>query len=196
MVRAILDGTKNQTRRVSGLDVINANPDRYEFIAIASGPGVPHFAFKDRQTGAQVLVKCKQGQPGDRLWVREAWAPVRDGAGAAWYRADMCEATLNSQPPGFRWKPSIHMPRATSRITLDVTGVRVERLQDISEADAMAEGIRRQAVGRWFSVAGLNGAGTTAHAAYALLWQLINGPQSWNENPWVWAIQFEKLGAK
>lgn len=89
-------------------------------------------------------------------------------------------------------RPSLHMPRWASRITLEVTGVRVERLQEISEADARAEGLST-APGGWWS--GADGqAGATPRAAFALLWNSINGADSWNENPWVWVVEFRRVG--
>jgi hypothetical protein len=185
MVRALLDGSKTQTRRVGGLEVINAEPNRYEFRGITSGPGAPHFAFHDRESGAQVLVRCRHGQPGDRLWVRETFGNLEgDGVPPEWsYRADTHDAVL---PP--RWTPSIHMPRAASRIDLEVTGVRVERLLDISESDAIAEGVEP-----------LTEPGAVfrpAASAYSDLWEQINGAGSWAANPWVWVVEFQKIKSR
>ena len=148
MVRALLAGTKTQTRRVCKLDVRSGMPE-------------PELA--------SLLRCCPYGVPGDRLWVRETWAPLTVGYA---YRAD----PVWNAPPADRWHPSIHMPRAASRITLEVTGVRVERLQDISEADVIAEGCPRQM---------LYGTGW-----YRDLWLKINGTGSWGANPWVWVIEF------
>lgn len=194
MVRALLAGTKTQTRRVNGLDVINAEPDRYEFIGITSGPGVPHFAFHDKKTSAQVLVKCPYGQPGDRLWVRETWRhrAIGEGASDAGQRTDyVYRATENVDGLAERWKPSIHMPRAASRITLEIVSVRVERLQDISEVDALAEGAPPShpsidRISREFGYADF------PRSWYAQLWEQINGPGSWDANPWVWVVEFRK----
>jgi hypothetical protein len=144
--------------------------------------------------------------PGDRLWVREAhmladrskgfdvthWNPgvtvgyLADGEG---------EWVDRALAAGCRKRPSIHLPRYASRLTLVVTEVRVERLQDISEADAVAEGIKR--FGDMFSVekiGGHNAGGTTAPAAFALLWNDINGPGAWAANPWVSATTFTVHG--
>lgn len=126
-------------------------------------------------------VLCPYGQPGDRLWVRETWAPVPSGP----CRPDnpvMYAATVE-KPHIWTWKPSIHMPRWASRITLEVTGVRVERLQDISNADCWAEGMcddnnpEQKLNRRWFSE----------------LWESINGPGSWEQNPWVWVVEFRRV---
>jgi hypothetical protein len=172
MVRAILNGSKTQTRRVvKGMALLWLRPDGFtpEFTALP-------------ENGL-----CPYGQPGDRLWVRETFQRFTDD-GEILYKAD---------PAGFeamneykrdecleaRWRPSIHMPRQLSRITLEITAVRVERLQEISEADAMAEGIPHSEVsppdmGRF----------TFRH-----LWESINGPGSWDSNPWVWVIEFRRV---
>jgi hypothetical protein len=137
--------------------------------------------------------------PGDRLWVREQFsgewnydacqAPPRtwDIEGPIWYWAD-------GNPPEGDWtkpKPSIHMPRWASRITLEVVGVRVERLNQISEADAIAEGIVAAPGGMWSGTEGQ--AATTPRAAYALLWDRINGPGAWDTNPFVVAVEFRRV---
>jgi hypothetical protein len=85
-----------------------------------------------------------------------------------------------------RWKPSIHMPRWASRITLEITAVRVERLQDISEADAMAEGVLIDGIGN------PGGPMRVSQRAFKIFWQVINGPESWAANPWVWVVEFRK----
>lgn len=128
--------------------------------------------------------------------MRETWGYHPDypeSARRVCYRAD-----IGHEHDGIRWRPSIHMPRLASRITLEITGVRVERLQEISEADAVAEGCARLPLqdgpGAWWSAdvdAGPALHGRTARDAYRLLWESINGPGSWGENPWVWVIAFK-----
>lgn len=210
MVRAILAGTKTQTRRV----VKQQPPAGHKWAGWCVHS--THKADEGKATwaaGSGPLLcdvrraACPYGQPGDRLWVREAHAIVPR---TAYAHSEGVQQTLRPDDPyehdaaiyregwtrskgGFKWRPSIHMPRWASRITLEITSVRVERLQDISEADAMAEGIRKQQVGQFYSVAGLGGAGTTARAAYALLWNKINGPDSWDANPWVWVVEFRRV---
>lgn len=190
MVRALLAGTKTQTRRVVKPEPTHFNP-----------AGVPRRA---KPEGPSTVITCPYGQPGDRLWVREThainphpselgltrdmipgtWDSAVAAAGRVIYAADPgAEIELD----GRQWRPSIHMPRAASRITLEITGVRVERLQDISEADAVAEGCqpqcehdedrRHQYTARW---------------AYEVLWDRINGRSSWGANPWVWVVEFKR----
>ena len=206
MVRAILSGSKSQTRRV-----VKPQPER-------SGDGVlmwgashrgMRFGVEGMDVPPGVLVRCPYGIGGDRLYVRETWMPdaPRDGtwAGVAFFG---CKGSpLSMIPAQYRtpehvihraswdghdmvgWKPSIHMPRWASRITLEVTGVRVERLQDISIADALAEGV---------DVHKDHWAKNRNHIcspvqAFADLWKSINGPDSWDANPWVWAIEFKRI---
>ncbi|HHM8950284.1 hypothetical protein ACM7U6_03520 [Pseudomonas aeruginosa] len=212
MVRAILEGRKTVTRRV-----VKPQPD---FLGSMVDPNTP---FKTLDAGLHARIICPYGEPGDRLWVRETWTDVNMcGAPALAYRADEDIRDLMEEP-GFlddrgafnyddprvkpypfacwyaeldraRWRPSIHMPRWASRILLEITAVRVERLQDISEEQALAEGVRgepcdhaRQAcadIGCW---------GDTAKGAFGFLWESLNGEGSWAENPWVWVVEFKRV---
>ncbi|AVR89052.1 hypothetical protein [Thauera aromatica] len=203
MVRAILEGRKTQTRRA--VKITNRTPG----LAACLQPADP--AWVRKKTAAEL---CPYGQPGDRLWVREAWAEGWTYGGArrcVFYRATLDglqgdaetginhDPKLGASPPNIiRWRPSIHMPRWASRILLEVTTVRVERLQDISEADAIAEGILEQRsqtdagwVDYWPSEDGEPFA--RASEAYRALWESINGPSSWTANPWVWVITFRRI---
>jgi hypothetical protein len=176
MVRAILDGSKTQTRRVAK-----------EFDEMPNLDGI--LQRFPRQNG------CRHGSPGDRLWVRETFAMNEAKAGPpVVYRADHGEAqsVFVERPHSAewdvvvtRWRPSIFMPRAASRILLEITDVRVQRLQEISEADARAEGVTPNA----FEQTSDNWGGVL----YRRLWEQINGPGSWDANPWVWAITFQML---
>lgn len=220
MVRAILAGTKSQTRRV----VKPQPPDDKPRVAWYE-PGVMGWAPTESPSLHWHRVRCPYGQPGDRLWVRETfyafgrWVTQFNAKKGRdeWHFVDM---TLESgkayiypasdsqpQPMGGKrhkggvtptwWKrPAIHMPRWASRITLEVTGVRVERLQDISEADAMAEGCTQNHNGYFWggphAVSGLKQM-ATATSAYRDLWEQINGPGSWDTNPWVWCVEFKRV---
>lgn len=205
MVLALLAGRKTQTRRVAkfvedlggglfhvhnaGGGIFNATEDRVR---------------NDAADYAPISV-------GDRLWVRETLVAHEqdDGTDGVLYRADGAFRPVeNSAEAADRWcalhayrgqrgatVPPIHAPRWTSRITLDVTDVRVERLQSISEADALAEGcFKGKASGRVFeNEAGMNFGGSQWYCArdwYADLWNAINGPSAWASNPWVVAYTF------
>lgn len=189
MVRAILDGRKTQTRRV-----INPQPTVSEQRLRELGAWADDLTLSEQVNAAFqagcIDARCPYGRPGDRLWVRETWQHTptlaADLQGPVMYRAH-CE----ERPRPLAWRSPIHMPRWASRITLEVTGVRVERLQEISEADARAEGC-----------AGGHGAipeyGYSASPVehYGFLWEQINGPGSWSANPWVWVIEFARVDAQ
>lgn len=168
MVRATLADTKTQTRRVvKGIALEWLGKDGF----------TPDFVAHPENH------LCPYGVPGDRLWVRETWAPLTKGYA---YRADQL---WNASPAG-RWHPSIHMPRVANRITLEVTGVRVERLREISDADCIAEG----APGGHGSIPGyLYNATPLEH--YRFIWETINGAGSWDVNPWVWVVEFRRIEA-
>lgn len=177
MVRAILDVTKTQTRR--GAYKLVRHPDfGYKL--------TPSVLVHEKEPQHVIDRCCPYGQPGDRLWVREAWMHVEHDVQPVRYRA------TNPSYAG-RWRPSIHMPRWASRINLEITGIRVERLQDISETDAMAEGIQPELDG-WTDYSNpscqmcLNPVDS-----YRTLWESINGAGSWALNPWVWCISFRRV---
>ena len=139
---------------------------------------------------------CPYGQSGDRLWVREAWAHTHDSVEAC--RAEFEDAlgpgmngpfyrATDEAPYTLRWRPSIHMPRWASRITLEVTGVRVERVQDITQEDCLAEGIAQ-----WEE-----GYELTAQEVFRKGWNALNMKRGfgWDTNPWVWVVSFRRLAA-
>ena len=183
MVRAILAGTKTQTRRVAKHPLAQ---NLSYIVDIGKG------WFGDEE--GEVQIRCPYGQPGDRLWVREKWQAVSGNDRARHImthpRPDRgwleYAATPRADEPAYKWRPSIHMPRWASRITLEVTGVRVERLQDISEADAMAEGVHYSLLEKIQA-----GQDRWARHAYKKLWETINGSDSWDLNPWVWVVEFK-----
>lgn len=209
MVRAVLSNDKTQTRRTKGLEYVSRpenDPDGWCCARVADG----HAYMVYKHSPHERAIRCPYGKPGDRLWVREAWS--NDFANhyphdVVWYAADngrRHDIELRNGVRGiyspksgafvpFRWKPSIHMPRSACRLILEIVRVRVERLQAVTEAEARAEGIHQQSTTGWFSVAGTGGAGTTACAAFALLWQSINGPGAWEANPWVWVVEFRRV---
>jgi len=194
MVRAILDSTKTQTRRVlrpqppgSTTDVMTwHHPDDERkgahFWSWGPDPANPGRDYIQPDWA----VPCPYGEPGDRLWVRETFSPVPMvwTEGGVDHRSDFAYLATGDIIGCHKWRPSIHMPRSASRITLEITGVRVERLQDISEADALAEGV--SAIMDEMRRA-------TPRCDFQALWQSINGPDSWAANPWVWVIEFKRI---
>jgi len=207
MVRALLAGTKTQTRRaVKYNEGIQRLATNFEFRRSSPYPlaedisGAYHYVLncEDRFVG----LSCPYGQPGDLLWVRESgWERpertpkmMREGADTwapfiydADYWPDAIPENERDDLKAWGWKrrPSIHLPRLGSRILLEIVAVRVERLQDISEADAKAEGVTlpertcTMYEGIW-------------RDGYRDLWESINGPGSWDANPWVWVIEFRR----
>lgn len=195
MVRALLDGSKTQTRRIMKRHVLIDSGFIDTFIKLPEN---------------HVADDCPYGQPGDRLWVRETWKYwdwTEDGMPWIKYKADdttkffdscvpeewsdrleqvwveLSESdnyTIDQAARDHKWRPSIHIPRWASRILLEITAVRVERLQDISVGDCCAEGApldKTHAVEPW----------------YRDLWESINGPGSWDVNPWVWVIDVKVM---
>lgn len=195
MVLALLDGNKTQTRRV-----VKPQPEWTEPATIwqqgdgHSGPGW-YAHNEDYPDEGALFYRCPYGQPGDRLWVRETWCHQwNDKTGyqenGYWYRATTPDVQHVDGAEKSPWKPSIHMPRAASRITLEITAVRVERLQDISDADAQAEGIVPAGDGNGWQTADTRHYMADPVASYMSLWESINGPVA---NPWVWVIEFRKV---
>ncbi len=189
MVRAILEGWKTQTRRVIKPQPTLCERSGFRWKGYAYGIGSDHLETQCNFARPA----CPQGKPGDRLWVRETWCAVDDTEldGERWvdyratpkYSAEHPAGWENApdSPEALKWRPSIHMPRWASRITLEITDVRVERLQDISEDDSMAEGIL------------FEGDQPSPRDNFSALWELINGPDSWDANPWVWVIEFKRV---
>ncbi|AOV00397.1 hypothetical protein [Delftia tsuruhatensis] len=209
MVLALLAGTKTQTRRVAkefaGRDDLEKILRRFP-----------------NQNG------CPYGQPGDRLWVREAfrfpasldhlspsvcgdkaldagyrtpWAPTQfeaDGSRTGEWRG--FDTPPEKTRPG-KLRPGIHMPRWASRISLEITALRAERLQDISDADARAEGIEGMAgdpecgYRNYLDQSGKDWT-LSPRESFQSLWESINGPASWAKNPWVWVVEFERAQAQ
>lgn len=197
MVRALLAEKKTQTRRL-------VKPP-------AGVPSVWIFGHSDRE---RARVRCPYGVAGDRLWVKETWTPRHGhgeggtdcgcecGAVRVEYLADGGWKEFAPEAVADGWKmpkaasrgrnvTPLFMPRWASRITLEVTGVRVERVQDISEEDAKAEGIT-EIGGRFTFNEGLHQS-RTARDSYAALWEIINGTESWDANPFVWCVSFRVL---
>ncbi|HDT3077284.1 TPA: hypothetical protein QHM76_003175 [Klebsiella pneumoniae] len=221
MVRAILDGRKTQTRRIMKVQpVLNGN--FYEVFGAAWSKGMKSIPAVP---GHSLSTRCPFGAVGDRIWVRETWwqagqshARYPDDDEYGWYGSRRVFYAADGNPPNepndhypkglrggkfsaakpnhlWRKRPSIHMPRWASRILLEITDVRVERLNAISEEDARAEGIID---GGCLNCGEPEPCGCAnpepdATDAFAYLWQSIYGQESWNANPWVWVISFERI---
>lgn len=216
MVRAILEGQKTQTRRVvkptqsaPKVAPLHMEPYLWQGEQETDDNGLPMWigTHPDYSTEDGKWFSCPYGGIGDRLWVREAWATVKqwddrapsdchpnERAPMLWYKADPQNSAHALSENRGKPRPAMFMPRWASRITLEITGVRVERLQDISEEDVSAEGIpacldcdayidlHRNDIQHW------------DEADYAALWDSINGKTyPWSSNPWVWVISFRRV---
>lgn len=188
MVRALLDGTKTQTRRV--VKVSLKTPGLSACLHPPVGEPRPNTAVE----------LCPHGRPGDRLWVRETFCRI-DGQTRPWietdYRATYKTGDRLGDLMGIRkkWTPSIFMPRHASRILLEITKVRVERLNDCSRADARAEGCDHDdpCDHKLRTCAEIGCAGADYRIGFRNLWESINGVGSWDANPWVWVIEFQRV---
>lgn len=212
MVRAILSGRKSQSRRIVKPQPTNPRPTRDDHIwADTNDPVTRYFS-------------CKIGLPGDQLWVKETYrSPSKESPRvrveyradmSSWGIADSHNIATNEVIPNAKlfpgraneyskqhWKPSIYMPRWASRLTLEITAVRIERLRAISRDDAAAEGVDEcptyQTAGQIEAMIRGHGCAVTVDyiGGYRTLWESINGPGSWAANPWVWVIEFRRVSA-
>lgn len=213
MVRALLDGRKTMTRRIIKPQPMPAGEGLWHFRNRWGGISQAH----EEALTSYIVDAAARFASGDRLWVRENWAPLaysRELGGSRACKIGEADFAMmidghhqhkngRSQPglkeyapgafDGVKWAPSIHMPRWASRLTLLVTGVKVERLQDISREDAIAEGIvplgRRQGFDV-YTHDNANGRHGSPISTFADLWRTINGEDAWDKNPWVVAVSF------
>ncbi|WP_368082458.1 hypothetical protein ACNFYU_10500 [Klebsiella oxytoca] len=199
MVRAILDGRKTQTRRT-----VKPQPDEDGLVKVINGPWVDTSEWN---------YLCPFGDVGDRIWVRETFqgplfgyeqmeAYLEDSS--RFEKPEFCQyAADGGHRPEYQdaddnlrhgWRPSIHMPRWASRILLEITDVRVERLNSIHDVDAMREGIQNLTTCSHADF-GIPGVVNAQHPvrAFQLLWESIYGADSWKFNPWVWVIEFKRV---
>lgn len=195
MVRAILYDNKSQTRR--------AVTPSLRWDSIEPLPAFPGEWARYRSGVRHASITCPYGRPGDHLWVRETWATppyfdfvrpsdlqvgtpiyyVADGKESWGRHNELSSEATRSLPEFWTRRPSIHMPRWASRITLEITGVRVERLQEISASDALAEGVTHSTL-------------NDPRVEYRWLWESIYSTGSWDANPWVWVIEFRKVDGR
>jgi len=190
-----------------------------------NGDEIDGFYAYSTRSGGEWSAKCPYGQPGDRLWVRESFWHAGDwvatypeddtgswsGTRRVHYRADgeppnepnhhypngLKNGSFSAAVPAKLWRarPSIHMPRWASRILLEITAVRVERLQDITEDQAKAEGIQlytdHAELGDWWHVEGIETYSADPRKSFELLWSSVGG--DWEANPWVWVVEFKQV---
>lgn len=183
MVRAILQNDKSQTRRIVKRKFPHGEP---EGSTTYMGGWPVHFP-----DGKWDNEWCPYGQPGSQLWVRETWAQKIDGEYI--YKADYQDGFKADYTATGRWKPSIYMPRAASRILLEITDVRCERLLSITEEDAIAEGVKKWPDGNYNAYGTHFGKYSEARNSYLSLWDYINGEGSHKQNPYVWVIEFKRI---
>lgn len=198
MVRAIMDGRKTQTRRI-----VKPQPVNQLVYVDGHAPNGDQYLCEWVEEGAgyDALRKCPYGTIGDRLWVRESWMPLWDAGDGSYtclpptgceYTPDIIKYRADGEKPknfAASWRHARYMPRVASRLTLEITDIRVERLQDISNNDAIDEGCSGE---RWHEGDGNEGQ-VEPWEQFRDLWESINGPDSWTANPWVWAISFRRL---
>jgi len=174
---------KEQTRRLSGLERINENPDRYKFVGLHTPIGgkdhmrlCAGFEFSDHGVTFTEQIKCPWGGPRDQMWVRETWQHCPNCGKTNYLVGTNYEKTCGSCSETLGpWKPSIHIFKEDSRLTQTLIRVRVERLQDITEDDARAEGV-------------------SSRDEYRELWDKLNAKRGfpWSSNPYVWVLEFPK----
>lgn len=229
MVQAIINGSKTMTRRIKGLEKINAAPNDWVltptkkkicrmYCDVNPNPIKTFFIFENIHTKEQIEIASPYGETRDEasmcdvLWVRESFTPKRHSFPIGEPFEYKATAFEDGNPTEGPWKPSIHMPFAACRIFLRITDIRVERLHDITEQDAKAEGVERTIAAR--EDFGARAAGMrlyrdytrkdnslknypcngfeTAKVSFETLWASINGDESWDANPWVWVVSFER----
>ncbi|HCI7056183.1 TPA: hypothetical protein NPQ16_000403 [Klebsiella pneumoniae] len=221
MVRAILDGRKTQTRRIMKVqpEPSKSRPGDFWF---SSKKLESMVHVSDLVPGNSPIADCHLffqehccpfGAVGDRIWVRETWQAIHDYCdenghvderryarsiprhrGNYWHPVyEEAWGNESREDREFPWRPSIHMPRWASRILLEITNVRVERLNSISQEDAKAEGMELTGWRPTYSDPDSGGEVWTPYDNFAQLWESIYGDESWNSNPWVWVIEFKRV---
>lgn len=201
MVGAILNRTKTQTRRTRGLEIINQNPDDWQFewgdFALEKPwrftkiSSLNEKSLRERNF-IQEAIKCPYGKPGDILWVKETsvWVNYDDAhdllegvkdRNQFVYRSSVHNDWMEyaKERYGYKWTPSIHMPKLACRIFLEIETVGVQRLQSITSHDAQWEGFEEN--------------GESFYGRYRTLWEQINGKGSWDKNPWIWFLKFKQI---
>lgn len=213
MVKALKNGIKTETRRERNLAPVNESPNtwtisRPRFVnnCEGKGPGTWAAFFYHDKSGKAVVkhIKCPYGKIGDKIWVRETWCHH----GRPNNKSGLKYAYKENQGPivskMHKWKPSIHMPKVAARIWLEITNIRCERLQDITNEASLAEGIETKDLDGTTTYRDYStkidmfayGTHFLPKNSYKTLWKSINGKGSWEKNPWVWVIEFKKVSYK
>lgn len=220
MVQAIQENRKTKTRKTKGLENVTSN---WAFIEMDESSDNSYARFYDSffndennnpTDESYKTIKCPYGKPGDVIWVRETFLWVMlDHAhdllvgsmdrNQYAYKASIHNDWIDyaKEKYNYKWKPNIHMPKAAARYFLKIKSITVERLQDITEADAIAEGVGIKIFpgGAFYETysSDINFQGIydedTAKDSFRTLWQSINGEESWKANPFVWVIEFERI---
>ena len=210
-VRALLVGQQTQTRRIMKPQTFGLGQDHHEGVH-AFDVSANHLHGYKMMSMADISYQCPYGKPGDILWVRETWrGPIVPECDLAEYERDptpfrlpaFCQYRADSNELGqhsmnspegeqFGWQTAIHMPRWASRINLEITDVRAEKIQDISEDDIMAEGVQTDShfLNNFFT---MNMDSESPKEAYRKAWQKQYGATSWEVNPWVWVVEFHRI---
>lgn len=200
MVQAIINGTKTETRRTKGLKEINEKPDEWRFTEILP-PSIHDIKDNDWYAGFERIngtpkkaweptaIKLPYGSVGTKLYVKETFCKMD---GEYFYKASV------KYPESLKWKPSLFMPKAAARITMTISDIKVERLQDITEEGAIAEGVEPINRNQWkdYKNESVDGFFNSPVTSYASLWESINGTGSWELNPWVFVIKFSAIQIK
>ena len=201
MVQAILEGRKTQTRRLHGLDEIKKNPNDWTFYYFSKDDKRTFAHFRKQEDNKiKSIFGTSPYQIGDILWVRETWQTTWNENKKSWDTIYKADGGYWIDDDGImKWKPSIYMPKKRARIFLEVTNIRVQRLQEISEEDAIAEGIKKTWINDDIKQCKFknyinDGKGSkSAIDSFISLWKKINGEDSWNVNPWVWVYEFKQV---
>lgn len=201
LIPKIKEDIKTVTRRTVGLQEINKNPDRWFFNMVYNTSKTHLSADFLLDKCSSKLIKCPYGTIGTILWVRESFQEIgytSDTDTEFFYKSDFLYNDDTPIDPGFKWQPSIHMPKKACRLFLQITNIGIERLQDITEKQAVAEGVNK-----WFlalekedlyqDYLDVSNHHNNALDSFKSLWQSINGLDSWANNPYVWVVEFKKI---
>jgi hypothetical protein len=196
MVESLLDGWKCVTRRLTGLKSVNECPGNWEFVRFHDG--YAKFCEKGNWINEK-HIKCPYGNVGDLLWVREKWESESNNGKWVNFYAGNIEVRENVAYRGLtKWKPSIHLKKTDARIWLEIVGIEVQRIQDITQMEASNEGVEREWDDTVYWYKNYLGGLPSMYRASPLssfisLWASINGADSWIDNPYVWVIHFKRV---